>query len=135
MKQIIPVFRAALLIAVLASLAACSGGTFFDPGHLDAGALGGLMGGDDWDGGDWDDDDGGGGGKPAELSSSASYNDAVNKLNEIIDYCDDHPGTVNNTIKTGAQAYKTTIGSYQSNWSGMRSAAVTAINTYIGQLQ
>jgi hypothetical protein len=58
MKHIIPVLRAALLIAVLAPLAACSGGIFIDPGHLDAdaGALAGLIG----EGADWGDDDDGG---------------------------------------------------------------------------
>ncbi|MDR0567639.1 MAG: hypothetical protein LBG87_00335 [Spirochaetaceae bacterium] len=74
--------------------------------------------------------------KPAELSSSATYNDAVAKCNAIIAYCDAHPGDTNDSVKSSVQTYKNpTLSSYQSTWASMKTAAIAQINLYIGQLE
>jgi hypothetical protein len=144
MKQIAVVFRVFLLTAVLASLAACSGGTFVDPGHEAAGGIGGSGGdygdyGDDGDDGDYGSGSssggGGGGSKPAKLSSNASYAQAVAKLDAIISYCNAYPGTINNQIKTVAQQAKTEFPTYQSSWSAIGTQVVSAINVLIDQLE
>jgi hypothetical protein len=121
MKQIVVVFRVFLLMTVFASLAACSGGIFVDPGHGAGGGSG----------------NGGGGSvsKPSKLSNDASYSQAAAKLDEIITYCDAHPGMTNNTIKSSAQLLKSTISSYQSWWSSMAGSLITEINTYIDALE
>jgi hypothetical protein len=153
MKQIVSVFRAALLVAVLALLAACSG-SFIDPGHVDGlvsmgdGDFGGdYSGGDsDWDF-DWDDDEkggegvdddddeneGGGGSNISPLSSGASYSQANAKLDEIISYCNTHPGTTNNMIKSQAETAQSTISS--TTWNSMGSMVIPQINNLINALQ
>ncbi|MDR1318891.1 MAG: hypothetical protein LBJ90_04630 [Treponema sp.] len=132
MKQIAVVFRIFLAAAVLASLAACSGGTFFDPGHLDAdaGALGGLMGNSD---DDWDDDDDSDS-KPSKLSDNAGYSQAIAKLDEIIAYCDAHPETTNNYYaKLAAESSKAVIT--LTLWNSAKEQYITLINSYIDGLQ
>jgi hypothetical protein len=137
MKQIAVVFKAALLIAVLASLAACSGGTFVDPGHEAAGGGDNEDGG--WldnggDGGEEGSGSGGGGGKPAKLSSSAGYSQAIAKLDEITAYCNTHPG--NDSVKSGVQSMKTSITSVgQTGWSYMASQIISSINSLIDILR
>jgi hypothetical protein len=130
MKQIAVVFRVFLLATVLVSLAACSGGTFVDPGHEAA-----VGGGGEGSGGGGGGNGGGGGSKPAKLSSSASYAQAADKLDEIIDYCNSHPGMVNDTTKNGAQALKATISVFQSNWNTRGPEMVNQINTFIDMLE
>jgi hypothetical protein len=157
MKQRAIVFGTVLLIAVVTSLAACSGGIFIDPGHESAGGGGGndewLDNGDGGDGGGGGSGDGGsgeggdsgggneggssGGSKPAALATNASYSQATAKVNEIITYCDAHPGTKNDSIKIYAQAVQGAIDTYQSSglWSSLGPSAITQINSYIDQLE
>ncbi|MDR3193319.1 MAG: hypothetical protein LBT87_09665 [Treponema sp.] len=123
MKQIAIALKAVLLITVLASLAACSGGTFVDPGH---GGMGSGSGGS------------GGGGKPARLSSDASYDEAADKLDEIIAYCEAHPGSANTGVKNGVEAFKITAFSFinESYWSGRTAReTIDVINAFIDELQ
>ncbi|MDR1231899.1 MAG: hypothetical protein LBK61_10935 [Spirochaetaceae bacterium] len=125
MKLRITVCRAFLLVAVFVSFAACSGGTFSDPGHDESGL--------------------GGGGKkvskpnkPATLSSGASYDEAVDKLDKIIAYCDANPTAANSAVKYGVEAFKSTSFSYitESTWTGTTaSQAVGVINEFINQLE
>jgi hypothetical protein len=132
MKQIVSIFRAALLIAVLASLAVCSG-SFIDPGQVD-GIV--SMGGGDFGGG-FDGGGGGGGGggvsKPDPLPDNATYEQAIDKLDEIIEYCEDHPGTMNDVTKNGAEMLKPTISSV--TWDSMGSTVIPQINSLIIGLQ
>jgi hypothetical protein len=135
MKQIVSIFRAALLIAVLASLAACSG-SFIDPGHVDGivSMGGGDFGGDysGGGGGGGDDEGGGGGGSNiSTLSSGASYSQANAKLDEIIAYCNAHPG--NDMVKSGAQALKSSMS---AGWDLTGSTYyINIINGYIDTLE
>jgi hypothetical protein len=129
MKHIPVIFRIALLIAVLASLAACSGGAFIDPGRGAGGASGGNGTGTGTGTG------GNGVSKPATLSTSASYNQALAKLNEIIEYCEDNPGTQNDGMKSGAQTWKTTFSTYASTWGSSGPTVISSINDLIDQLQ
>jgi hypothetical protein len=131
MKHIVAVSKAFLLIAVFASFTACSGGAFSDPGHDGSGLTGdGGTGGSN--GGD-----SGGGKPPATLSSGASYQEAKAKLDEIIDYCDKHPGAANSSVKNGVEAFKSTAFSYmtESTWTGTTaSQAIEVINEFIKNL-
>ena len=125
MKQITMIFRMIAVCTFLALFAGCSGGVFIDPGHGGStgggGGLGGLG--------------GGGGSKPSQLSSSASYNEANAKLDEIIAYCESHPGG-NNTASMGiAQSMKSALAIYSSNWSFMSSEIIPSINELIDQLE
>jgi hypothetical protein len=128
MKQAFVIFRAVLAIMVLASLAACKGGTFNDPGHEAAGP--GFT-----DGGSGGGSGGGGGGKPERLSNYASYEEAIDTLDEIIKYCDAHPGQPNDTIKLSAQQTKDAISLMSSNWIAVRSTHIGTINSYISSLK
>jgi hypothetical protein len=137
MKQITVVFRAVLLVAVLASLAACSGGTFVDPGYGGGGDSGYSSGGG---GGSGDDDDGGGGNsgnatKPSTLSTSATYAQVMAKLDEIIAYCNATEPT-NNGFRGAAQTYKTQLTSGGSAaWTlSMASTMIPLINGIISTL-
>jgi hypothetical protein len=80
---------------------------------------------------------GGGGGKPANHSSRPSYGQAVAKINEIITYCDAHPGDVNNDIKSVAQMFTSAIS--QSDWDNSnqldKSSWIGQINILIDGLQ
>jgi hypothetical protein len=140
MKQITVPFRTILLMVVLVSLAACSGGIFVDPGH--GGAGGGSYSDGDFEGsgstgsGSSTGGGSGSGAKPARLSSTASYDEALAKLDEIIDYCEEHPGTGNNMVKSAAETTRDGISlNGQSNWSSLASSMIPSINTFIGQLQ
>jgi hypothetical protein len=140
MKQIAVVSKAVLLIVVLASLAACSGGTFFDPGHEAGSGSNGGYGYDYDDDFDWDDDDSNGDGssisKPVKLSSNATYAQAIDKLDAIIAYCTAHPGTTNTGIKSGVQTLKVTISSLQNSWGGTTvKGMIDSINALIDELQ
>jgi hypothetical protein len=90
---------------------------------------------------DDDDDDNNssnsGGGKPAQLAADATYQQALDKCDEIIAYCDSHAGTTNNTIKSAVQIVKTSITTAgASNWvSTYQASMITALNTYIIALE
>jgi hypothetical protein len=130
MKHLTAVFKAVLLIAVLAPLAACSGGTFIDPGHLGAVDMVDLSSYDGNSGNDYDYDDDDSGGKPSELPSGATYNQAMSKLDEIINYCNSHSG--NGLVKTGAELLQNSLSS--STWSSVASTRIDAINALISGL-
>jgi hypothetical protein len=122
MKQIAVAFKAVLLIAVLASLAACRGGTFNDPGHEASG---------------FTDSGGSTGGKPTRLSSNASYDEALAKCDEIIAYCETHTGQVNDAVKASARQTKGNMSLMGGNsyWSSTKDTWIDTINYYISSLQ
>ena len=127
MKKFYTIFT---LIFFAGLFTACTGGTFVDPGHLDgmvtSGNTSGFGGSDGGGGGKKD----GGGAKPTELPSSASYTDALAKLDAIIAYS----GTTA-TQKTTAEGIKTAITAATSfAWSSTKAAQISAINILIGQL-
>ncbi|MDR1099890.1 MAG: hypothetical protein LBL28_05350, partial [Treponema sp.] len=70
---------------------------------------------------------GGGASKPALLSSNATYQQAIDKLDEIIEYCEDHPGTANDGVKSSARTMRDNLS--DSNWDIQGSARVSLINT------
>jgi hypothetical protein len=80
---------------------------------------------------------GGGGGKPAKLSSSASYTQAVAKINEIITYCNAHPGNLNDYIKSFAQTFTSDVS--QSDWDNSsqdyKIFLILQINSMIADLE
>ncbi|MDR1230675.1 MAG: hypothetical protein LBK61_04655 [Spirochaetaceae bacterium] len=123
MKRRVIVLRAFLLVAVFASFVACGGGTFYDPGPVAAGP--GLGGGDS---GKKDDASN----KPAKLSSSASYSEAMSTITKIIDYCDKNPGTANDETRERAEQAAITT---QSEWNTYRSDMIEAINSMIDDLE
>ncbi|MDR3139382.1 MAG: hypothetical protein LBT95_06875 [Treponema sp.] len=131
MKQLAVVFKAALALLILASLAACEGGTFSDPGHGTSGIASGSGGGSS------------GGGKPAKLSDDASYEEVLDKLDEIIDYCEAHPGPGNDSVKASAQSLRNMFSEYgfESWWNSAtqnendKQELIDAINAYISLLQ
>jgi hypothetical protein len=140
MKQITLVFKAVLLVAVFVSLAACSGGTFIDPGHGGGGTDGGNYSNGNGDGGSGGGSSGGGSGsvsKPSRLSNNATYAQSVAKVDEIIDYCEARPGATNDAMNMGAQSLKSGLSypGVQSSWSSMADRQISAINAFIGQLQ
>jgi hypothetical protein len=124
MKQVTAVFRVFLAAAILLSFAACSGGTFQDPGHEASGMSGGGSGGG-----------GGGGSKPSKLPNNASASAARNKADEIIKYCNDHPSVTNTAIKDAVEFSKTQINSNTWSDSGTRDTMIYAINTAIDGLE
>jgi hypothetical protein len=142
-------FRTILLMAVLVSFAACSGGIFVDPGHggggyysdhsdRDSGTGGGSTGSGGGSSGSGSGSTGSGSSsKPAKLATNVSYGDARAKLEEIIDYCEDHPGTINNAIKYQVETTKNgVVTAGQNGWSSyLSSATINAINLLIDQLQ
>jgi hypothetical protein len=75
--------------------------------------------------------------KPNKLSTGASYNEAMNKLDEIISYCDANPGGANASIKSAMATMKSSVmPSVQSTWSVTGGVAqITQINAYIDNLQ
>lgn len=139
MKQITVVFKAVLLIAILAPLAACSGGTFIDPGHGAWGGGGGydLDGSGDGGGNGGNGDGNGGGSKPSLLSENATYDQAVATLDEIINYCTAYPNGMNKSTILSAQGTKTAISSatVKATWNTHRSVFVSTINTFISILE
>jgi hypothetical protein len=130
MKQITVLFKTVLLAAVLVSLAACSGGTFTDPGK-EAANIGGGGSGDygDYGDGDYEDEeqDGGSVSKPSRLSSSASYSTTMNKLDEIIAYCNSHSGY--SYSLQAAQTIKSSLPLAQSSWSTSGPPIISSINS------
>jgi hypothetical protein len=81
---------------------------------------------------DKDDDGGGGGGgssKPSELSSDATADQALAKLNEIIAYS----GTPADT-KSSAETMKGNWNTYSSSWSTSKIATIPVINAMIKTL-
>jgi hypothetical protein len=122
MKQLTVVSGAVLAIIILASLAACSGGTFNDPGHEASGFTG---------------SGGSTGSKPARLSSNASYDEALAKCDEIIAYCEAHTGQVNDAVKASARQTKGNMSLMGGNsyWSSTKDTWIDTINYYISSLQ
>jgi hypothetical protein len=125
MKHTAVIFKALLLFVVFAPLAGCKGGAFIDPGHVAAtnGGSGGSY-------------SGGGGSKPSELSSNASYEEAIEKLDAIIDYCERNPGSAVNQIALVYAQY--TIGELTNDpsvWENERSDIINEINDCIGDLE
>jgi hypothetical protein len=136
MKRFTVVAGTLLAIMALALLAACSGGTFTDPGHESAGLQSGEGGGTGGNSGGTGGTSGGGGGsKPTELGSNASYSNAVDKLDEIIEYCEDHPVGANTSIKSTTQLYTSAIVSYKLTWNNSGIAAISTINGFIALLE
>jgi hypothetical protein len=131
MKQRISALRTScfLLVVVFALFTACSGGSFYDPGQNVSGLPGGTAGdggGGGGNGGNYD-----GSSKPAKLSSSASYSQAVAKINQIITYCNAHPG--NDDAKEKAQTFTDEVS--QSTYESNRQNYVEAINSLIDDLE
>jgi hypothetical protein len=145
MKKIFLTNAAAiLLVAAFGMLSACSG-HFVDPGWAaEANSLAGsggislddnnnIGGGSEND--DDDDTDAGSenNGKPDRLSSGASYNEAIAKLNEIIAYCGNTYSLA--PVKSGAQALRDTITTYgSSGWSSASGTYIYSINKLIDSL-
>jgi hypothetical protein len=83
---------------------------------------------------------GGGGGsqKPALLSTNASYEQAMAKIDEGLAYCNNNPNDMNNTAKQGFAEYKHYIMPapiYRDNWTNNGSFLISGINTLIEMLQ
>jgi hypothetical protein len=78
---------------------------------------------------------GGGGGKPAKLSSSASYAQTVAKINEIITYCDAHPGNLNDFIKSYAQMFDISQSDWNNLSQGEKIFLILDINSMIADLE
>jgi hypothetical protein len=113
-----------LAMVVFASLAACEGGSFTDPGHV------AYSGGESSGGGG-----GGGGSKPARIADSynLSYDEAMDKADEIMEYCEKYSGPVNNLIKE--EVYLWSAGIYSNSWnSSMRATAIFTLNEFIDEL-
>jgi hypothetical protein len=76
--------------------------------------------------------------KPAQLASTATYQETVNKLDEVITYCNNNPGpgNANDSLKLAAESKKTQIALLQSTWSSVSTIHISTINTsIIAQLQ
>jgi hypothetical protein len=113
------ILKTALLLIVVVLFAACSGGLFNDPGHSSGGGSGG----------------GGGAIKPAKLSHGASKDDALAKCDEIIDYCNAHPGMMNDMAKSAMETMKTIIPPMTAGqWSMFGDDQIDTINTAIDSL-
>jgi hypothetical protein len=85
-----------------------------------------------------DDDSSSGGGKPAHLADNATLQQAKDKCDEIIAYCDNHSNATNNGIKSSVSTLKTSSLAYltDSTWTGSKSTIISTINTsYIDNLQ
>jgi hypothetical protein len=123
MKKTIKLFAlSAVICAVLVSFASCKG-DYTDP-NSGMGGSGTETGGSS-----------GGGGKPAELSQSASYQDALAKCDEIIAYCNSHPTQQNTAVKNGVPAVKSSIElAGSSNWTFARQSTIADINRLINTL-
>jgi hypothetical protein len=108
MKQMKVIFKAVLLTLVFASLAACRT------------------------------DGGGGVARPARLGDDATYQQALDKLDEVIAYCEAHPGDVNDTIKISLSSYRNRIKQYggADAWEGqVKTAGISIINANINSLE
>ena len=91
-------------------------------------------------GGDDDDSGGGGGGKPTDLSSNASYDQALAKVDEIIAYCEKFPaGSVNASVRLRAEILRTNMimphFNLRNNWNSAGGQWISDINTIISNLQ
>jgi hypothetical protein len=75
--------------------------------------------------------------KPNKLNTSpdfytgTSYAKAVAKLDEIITYCNNNPGTVNDAVLANAVQLKTGMSAFQSTWSSSGTTAIESINSLI----
>jgi hypothetical protein len=121
MKRLAVVSGAVLAIMVLASLVACKGGTFFDPGHEASGFTG----------------SGNNDSKPARLPGNASYDEAMAKLDEIIAYCEAHPGPENDAVKGSLRQTKEMLSMMgEDGWSSPgKDTIIDAINFGISGLR
>jgi hypothetical protein len=117
MKRLALVSRAVLALVVLASLASCKGGAFTDPGQEEAyGGSGGSR----------------SGAKPAMLSSGASYDDVKDKLYEIYEYCENHPGTANDAVMSYLALVEFTLT--EEFWDSNAQEIIDGINAMIAGL-
>lgn len=117
MKQITMIFRMIAVCAVLALFAGCSGGVFIDPGH--GGATGGEL-----------------NIKPSKLSSNAAFEEAAAKLEEIIAYCEKHPGVKNTALKNTVETVQRSGAYSEYTWYGdTQSEGIRAINALIDELE
>jgi hypothetical protein len=82
------------------------------------------------------DSDSGGGGKPAELAAGATKAQALEKLDQIISYCDSHSNPANTAVKTQAEGMKTFIESCTPEyWTANQAEIIEGINVFIIALQ
>jgi hypothetical protein len=107
--------RTFLVIMGLAFIAGCEGGVFTDPGMEDASGGGGVT-------------------KPSRLASSASYSQAINKLDEIINYCNATSG--NSGPRTAAVQARRSLADIGSAYrADIRSQVIPGINSLIDALR
>jgi hypothetical protein len=121
-----------LLLAVSGMIAGCSG-SFVDPGW--AAEMSGFDGGWDVDssGLDGDDNGGGTGTKPERLPDNASYNDAIDRLDEIIKYCGDSTSLA--VTKGTAEGYRDSLTKVDSSgWNTIKSSQINLINALVDTL-
>lgn len=70
--------------------------------------------------------------KPSALGGSATYSQAIAKLDAIIAYCESSNPVLNLTTKNYAQTYKSvTMPTTKTFWSSVRAAHITYINGLI----
>jgi hypothetical protein len=126
-KFSVVLLTAALVLGASVLLIACEGG-FVDPGHNDVSGFDGSGGsGPDGSGRP---DGGGGGGKPAKLSESATRDEAIAKLDEILSYS----GT-SSAIKVGVRQLKMGLeGISSAEWRSTRMTHIDSINSIIDTL-
>jgi hypothetical protein len=78
--------------------------------------------------------------KPNKLNTSpdyytgTSYDKAVAKLDEIITYCNNNPGTLNDIVLANDIQLNIGMSAYQSSWSSSGAAVIGSINTLINTL-
>ena len=85
-----------------------------------------------------DTDDGGGSrNKLATLSSIATYDQANAKLDEIVTYCNAHPGTKNDWMMSHAKAWRASINSdpWRDGWIARGADTILIINNIIRELE
>jgi hypothetical protein len=125
MKRFAVVLTTILAFAALASLASCEGGVFIDPGHEAVYGFGSGSG------------DGSFSLKPSYLSNNASLDDAYDKLDKIYEYCENHPGTINEGIMLSIDALVGGTLNYinENSWSAAAQGIILTINGMIDSLQ
>jgi hypothetical protein len=81
-------------------------------------------------------DNGDNSGKIDRLSSN-SYDEAVDKLDEIIAYCDFYPNLTNDTIKAGAKQTKGNMNLMggRSYWNSTKETWIDEINSLLEGLE
>ncbi|MDR1802629.1 MAG: leucine-rich repeat domain-containing protein, partial [Treponema sp.] len=76
--------------------------------------------------------------KPAPLPTNATFQQALEKLDEIIAFCDANPSSANNTARYGCNSmrelWEPNSDDLEPNWPIMASANINAINRTIASL-